>query len=317
MLTPVDIENKEFAKTFRGYDSIEVDEFMRTLVTDYEKLYRENGSLKEKNAVLSETLENYKGMETTMQNAILVAQKTAEDIKQNAYERSATIEREAEIKAKNIVSDAKQRATELEKECTHLKKEMNTFKARMNSLLQTYLKLLDDMPEDSDAVISDLERDIDEIRKQNSENAEAKGFTSSSFDSKKETEENKADIPEKKYVFSSSNENKKPYASAETKADAATEVKKEAKADETTDQKTDDNSYVAKKINPVVDELLKKRSEGINSPSDKTDVSKSSDTDKKNNNASNGTGSDVPEEIIIDLNSKNAKPFDVFSDDSL
>lgn len=48
MLTPVDIENKEFNKSFRGYDIDEVEEFLQTLVTDYEKLYRENASLKEK-----------------------------------------------------------------------------------------------------------------------------------------------------------------------------------------------------------------------------------------------------------------------------
>ena len=46
MLTPVDIENKEFTKTFRGYDVYEVDEYMKDLVADYEKLYRENAELK-------------------------------------------------------------------------------------------------------------------------------------------------------------------------------------------------------------------------------------------------------------------------------
>ena len=42
------VENKEFTKAFRGYDIYEVEEFMKGLVADYEKLYRDNAELKEK-----------------------------------------------------------------------------------------------------------------------------------------------------------------------------------------------------------------------------------------------------------------------------
>ena len=46
MLTPVDIENKEFTKAFRGYETTEVDDFMNVLVSDYEKLYRDGEKLR-------------------------------------------------------------------------------------------------------------------------------------------------------------------------------------------------------------------------------------------------------------------------------
>ena len=48
MITPMDIENKEFKKTFRGYNEEEVDEFLDAVKEDYENLYRENLDLKEK-----------------------------------------------------------------------------------------------------------------------------------------------------------------------------------------------------------------------------------------------------------------------------
>jgi len=256
VLTPVDIENKEFAKAFRGYDSIEVDEFMRSLVADYEKLYRENGSLKEKNAMLTETLENYKGMENTMQNAILVAQKTAEDIKQNAYDRSNTITKEAEIKAGNIIAEAEKRSTELEKEYSSLKKEMNTFKARMNSLLHTYLRLLEDSAVNSyipstpsPETISDLEKNIEKIQKQNKERNMLED------DALKSQPNNEAS----------------------------------------------DNTYTPKKINPLVDELLKKRAEGES-------IDKNNDKNVQENK---------PEEMIIDLSPGNNKQYDVFKDKTL
>lgn len=147
MLTPVDIENKEFTKAFRGYDIYEVEEFMKDLIADYEKLYRDNAELKEKNAVLNEAISSYKGMEETMQNAILVAQRTAEDIKQNAYERSETIIKEAERKAAEAVNNANRSISNLEKTYLNMQREMNGFKAKMNSLLSTYMQLLSDLSE--------------------------------------------------------------------------------------------------------------------------------------------------------------------------
>ncbi len=147
MLTPVDIENKEFTKAFRGYDVYEVEEFMKGLVADYEKLYRDNAELKEKNALLNEAIGNYKGMEETMQNAILVAQRTAEDTKKNAYERAETILKDAERRAAEAISKANQSIANLEKTYLGMQSEMNGFKAKMSALLSTYMQLLSEMPE--------------------------------------------------------------------------------------------------------------------------------------------------------------------------
>jgi len=147
MLTPIDIENKEFTKAFRGYDIYEVEEFMKNLVADYEKLYRENAELKEKNAMLGDTIGNYKGMEETMQNAILVAQRTAEDIKQNAYERAETIVKDAQRRAAEAINNANRSIRDLEKNYLSLQSDMSGFRAKMNSLLSTYMQLLSDLPE--------------------------------------------------------------------------------------------------------------------------------------------------------------------------
>ena len=44
MLTPLDIHNKEFKRSFRGYNEDEIDDFLDQVVNDYEKLFRENGA---------------------------------------------------------------------------------------------------------------------------------------------------------------------------------------------------------------------------------------------------------------------------------
>lgn len=40
-LSPIDIHNKEFTKSFRGYAEDEVNEFLDQIIKDYEKLLRE------------------------------------------------------------------------------------------------------------------------------------------------------------------------------------------------------------------------------------------------------------------------------------
>ena len=47
MITPADIENKDFSRVKRGYDMEEVDDFLDLIIVDMEKLLRENRQLKE------------------------------------------------------------------------------------------------------------------------------------------------------------------------------------------------------------------------------------------------------------------------------
>ena len=42
MLTPADIENKEFKKEMRGYNITEVNIFLKEVAMSYEKIYQEN-----------------------------------------------------------------------------------------------------------------------------------------------------------------------------------------------------------------------------------------------------------------------------------
>ena len=42
MLTPLDIENKKFPKSIKGYNVDDVDDFLDELTVQYEKLYKEN-----------------------------------------------------------------------------------------------------------------------------------------------------------------------------------------------------------------------------------------------------------------------------------
>ncbi|MBR0088681.1 MAG: DivIVA domain-containing protein, partial [Clostridia bacterium] len=81
MLRPIDIQNKEFEKKLKGYNCDEVDDFLDVVIQDFEMLFKENQTLKNKIGMLTETVERYKQIEKTMQQSIAMAQQSAEDIR--------------------------------------------------------------------------------------------------------------------------------------------------------------------------------------------------------------------------------------------
>ena len=122
-----------------------MDDFLDDLTVDYEKNYKELTELKRKVEELNKSLEHYKTIEATLQNTLVMAQTTAEDIKNVAKQQADQIINDAK-------SSAKQQADELEnqivlktKELDDIKKQFDIYKAKMESLLISQLELLKDV----------------------------------------------------------------------------------------------------------------------------------------------------------------------------
>ncbi len=147
MITPVDLENKEFKKSFRGYDMDEVEAFLEELVKDYSRIYRENASMKDKNAILNDAVENYKGMEETMRSAIISAQRTSEEIIRNAHEQADNIINDAKVRAQKILNDMDGQIQEMKRECEGIEAQSSLLRAKLRTVLNTYLGMLDELPE--------------------------------------------------------------------------------------------------------------------------------------------------------------------------
>ena len=92
MITPLDIENKKFSKQMvNGYNVDEVDEFLDEITADYEKLYKENKELKENTEELHNDVGQYRTIESTLQNTLVIAQKTADEIQNVAKQQADQI----------------------------------------------------------------------------------------------------------------------------------------------------------------------------------------------------------------------------------
>ena len=146
MITPLDIENKTFSKqAINGYSTQEVHEFMAELLKDYERIYKENIEYKDKIQVLNQGIQHYKAIEDTLQNALVVAQGTAETVKANARIEADNILKEAELTARKSVEDIGQRVLEKQLKLEETEKQFDVYKAKMEALLISQLELLKDI----------------------------------------------------------------------------------------------------------------------------------------------------------------------------
>lgn len=146
MITPLDIENKKFSKQMmNGYSVEEVDEFLDELTVDFEKMYKQITELREKVDDAEASLAHYKTIEGTLQNTLIIAQNTAEEVKEVAKQQADQIVKEAESNARKSVDDLSQEIAIKKKEVEDVKKQFDVYKAKMEALLISQLELLKDV----------------------------------------------------------------------------------------------------------------------------------------------------------------------------
>lgn len=149
-LTPLDIHHKEFNHALRGYNEVEVDEFLDQVADELERLFKENIDLSEKIDGLELKVREYQDMERTLHNTLVSAQKSADEIAQKAQREADSVLKEAEVKAKEIIHDAltsKQRATA---DLGRIKQAEEEFRATFKALLERHLRGIGEVavPED-------------------------------------------------------------------------------------------------------------------------------------------------------------------------
>ncbi|MBQ2835670.1 MAG: DivIVA domain-containing protein [Clostridia bacterium] len=157
MITPLDIENKRFSKQMmNGYNVEEVDDFLDEIMADYESNYKELAVLRPKVDELSSALEHYKNIESTLQNTLVMAQSTSEEVKNVARQQAEQIVGDAHREAEDIIRNAKENALravdELEQQIrikeqqyNDMRKQFDIYKAKMESLLISQSELIKEM----------------------------------------------------------------------------------------------------------------------------------------------------------------------------
>ena len=142
-ITPMDIEQQEFTKSFRGYNEEEVDDFLDKIVKDYEELINENVRLNEEIERMQEKLKEFSEIEETLRSALLNAQKSAEEMKGRVESEAKIIIEKAELEAKSLKQQVFQREDLVKNEIDKLRRYKFIFKEKFKSMLKLYLKMIE------------------------------------------------------------------------------------------------------------------------------------------------------------------------------
>lgn len=140
MITPADIQNKEFTKGFRGYDEEEVDMFLDLITLDLEKLMKENLNLKAQIATLKKDQDSIGGSDLTVKETLETAKRIMDDLAVSSEKRAKVLVENAEIDAAIIIKDAKMKAEQVAAESSQLTRSYEEFKREYKNLLTKHLE---------------------------------------------------------------------------------------------------------------------------------------------------------------------------------
>ncbi len=152
-LTPLDIHHKEFSRSIRGYNEVEVDAFLDEVADELERLFKENIDLAERIEAAEEKVRSYQEMERTLHNTLVAAQRSAEEIIEKAKHEAEVVLKEAEVKAKEIIHAALQEKQRTQADLLRIKQAEEEFRARFKALLEEHLRAVQEIPLPADVAV--------------------------------------------------------------------------------------------------------------------------------------------------------------------
>ena len=148
-ITPIDIQKMEFKVLFRGYSRDEVDRFLEDIADTVEALNKENGELRDKLVMTERQLQDLKKSETALSNTLISAQTLGEELKQAGQRDAELIIREAELKASEIIREARAELVGTQREVSDLRKQRLIMIERLRSTLRNFERTLEIEEEES------------------------------------------------------------------------------------------------------------------------------------------------------------------------
>ena len=142
-VSPLDLRQQRFRKSFRGFDPVEVASFLAAVADDYEQALRETDRLRQDlmrmEAILTENREH----EKNLQNTLMTAQKLSEDIKSNAELEARRIIREAEGRSDLLLEKTQARLEDIQREIDGLRLKRKDVEISIESNIATLRNTLD------------------------------------------------------------------------------------------------------------------------------------------------------------------------------
>nr|WP_232618936.1 DivIVA domain-containing protein [Acetomicrobium sp. S15 = DSM 107314] len=143
MLKALDVINQTFKRALRGYDPVEVDEFLDRVADSLQAYAERCVELERELERLKEQIREYKGMRDSLQEALLMAQKSADERVRAAEKQAEAIVAEARAQAERLLKEAEDHSNVIKEEMSRLQRTKQDFVAEFRALLTRYQNLID------------------------------------------------------------------------------------------------------------------------------------------------------------------------------
>lgn len=141
-LRPIDIEKTNLPKSFRGYDCQAVEGLKSECSKEIELLLNEVNQLKSENEKMRADIEGFRSQEDTLKQALMLAQKAADDTKAAAHRESELVVEEARRRASDLQRELESKLNDVRWDLERARIEKQEFLHRFRGMLEDYLRTL-------------------------------------------------------------------------------------------------------------------------------------------------------------------------------
>ena len=142
-LTPIEVDQQQFQRVFRGCDPDEVHRFLDLVSRELEELIRENAGLKEDLKRRDAQIVEFRAHEAQLREALVSAGRMSDEMRASARKEAEVVVAEAEVRAGRIEADARERNALLAAEIHELKRQRARLLGEVRAILGSHARLLD------------------------------------------------------------------------------------------------------------------------------------------------------------------------------
>lgn len=150
MLSLIELQSKKVEAKRKKYDADEMDVYLELVFDNYKSLLEENRKLEAEKAelnkkikTLSDGVQYYRSIETTLQKALVLAEKTSKETTDAAAVKATEIEKEAHKKADQIVKIAEEEYAQIKNKSARLVQQFNQYKMQLKQAASAQLQLVE------------------------------------------------------------------------------------------------------------------------------------------------------------------------------
>lgn len=140
--TPSEIKNKAFTRIKNGFEPTEVEQYLEQLSHEIERLKEDKKQLEKVLEERDAHIQSFKEVEKSVGEAIVSAQRAADETKAAAQKERDAIIQKAQAEASQIVNDGIEKARRLSFQTEDMKRQSKVFRSRFKMLVEAQLDLL-------------------------------------------------------------------------------------------------------------------------------------------------------------------------------